>query len=111
MKKLLLIHNNYRLIGGEDVAVLNEVTYLKKYFIVETLYFSNKNLNKLHFLISLFTNTNIQSKNLLKKKITNFNPDIVYIHNLWFSASLGILKYLKKNNFLVFLKLHNFRYF
>lgn len=111
MKKILLVHNNYRFIGGEDVAVLNEVNYLKKYFIVETLYFSNKNLDKLHFLISLFTNTNIQSNNLLKKKIRNFNPDIVYIHNLWFSASLGILKYLKKNNFLVFLKLHNFRYF
>lgn len=111
MKKILLVHNNYRFIGGEDVAVLNEVNYLKKYFIVETLYFSNKNLDKLHFLISLFTNTNIQSNNLLKKKIKNFNPDIVYIHNLWFSASLGILKYLKKNNFLVFLKLHNFRYF
>lgn len=111
MKKILLVHNNYRFIGGEDVAVLNEVNYLKKYFIVETLYFSNKNLDKLNFLISLFTNTNIQSNNLLKKKIRNFNPDIVYIHNLWFSASLGILKYLKKNNFLVFLKLHNFRYF
>ena len=29
MKKILIIHNNYRNIGGEDIAVKNEISYLK----------------------------------------------------------------------------------
>ena len=39
MKKVLVIHNQYREIGGEDIAVQNEVQFLKKYFEVDELYF------------------------------------------------------------------------
>ena len=35
MKKILVIHNKYREIGGEDIAVENELTLLKKLFIVK----------------------------------------------------------------------------
>ena len=41
MKKLLVIHNKYQIIGGEDVAVENEVNILKKHYEVEVLYFDN----------------------------------------------------------------------
>ena len=30
MKKILLIHNKYRDLGGEDIAVENEINLLKK---------------------------------------------------------------------------------
>ena len=30
MKKILLVHNNYRLQGGEDIAVKNELKLLEK---------------------------------------------------------------------------------
>ena len=39
--KILIIHNKYRNLGGEDIAVDNEVQFLQKHFEVKTLYFSN----------------------------------------------------------------------
>ena len=44
MKKMLIIHNNYQDIGGEDIAVENEIKLLSKYFDVRVIYFSN-NIN------------------------------------------------------------------
>ena len=41
MKKILLVHNKYRETGGEDIAVENELNFLKKYHTVELLYFDN----------------------------------------------------------------------
>ena len=39
MKKILVIHNNYQIQGGEDIAVLNEVKLLQEQYKVETLFF------------------------------------------------------------------------
>ena len=47
MKKILVIHTKYRITGGEDIAVDSEVATLKRYFNVETLYFSNNKTEKL----------------------------------------------------------------
>ena len=41
MKKILVIHNRYQIIRGEDIAVTNEVELLKKYYEVRTVYFDN----------------------------------------------------------------------
>ena len=37
MKKILVIHNQYRETGGEDIAVKNEIELLKSHYNVETL--------------------------------------------------------------------------
>ena len=44
MKKILVIHNRYRILGGEDIAVENEVNILSKHFDVKTLYFNNTSI-------------------------------------------------------------------
>ena len=41
MKKILVVHNKYRYIGGEDIAVDNEIALLRKHFDVSELYFDN----------------------------------------------------------------------
>ena len=41
MKKILVIHNKYRQLGGEDIAVNNELLMLKKNYEVKELYFDN----------------------------------------------------------------------
>ena len=46
----------------------------------------------------------------MKKRIEEFNPDIIYIHNLWFKGSLGLLNVAKKFDIPVVIKIHNFRY-
>ena len=59
MKKILVIHTKYRITGGEDIAVDSEVATLKRYFNVETLYFSNNKTEKLFKqIISFFRNKN-----------------------------------------------------
>ena len=40
MKKILIVHTRYQNLGGEDIAVENEVDFLAKHFTVDTLYFS-----------------------------------------------------------------------
>ena len=45
MKKILIIHNKYRNIGGEDTSVANEVNFLKDYYEIEILYFENNITN------------------------------------------------------------------
>ena len=42
MKKLLVIHNSYRNVGGEDIAVNNELSLLDKHFEINKLIFSNQ---------------------------------------------------------------------
>jgi len=108
--KILLIHNEYLEVGGEDIAVKNEVLNLKEKHEVKELIFSNKIENPFKQLIYFFLNKNLKSTNLLKKEIKNFKPDVVYVHNTWFKASTGIFKVLKKYNLNTIIKLHNFRY-
>tara|TARA_B100001057_G_scaffold501275_1_gene623010 strand:+ start:15148 stop:16293 length:1146 start_codon:yes stop_codon:yes gene_type:complete len=108
--KLLIIHNKYRNLGGEDIAVDNEVKFLEKHFEINTLYFSNNNNNLSSTITSLLLNRNHKLISILKKEINHFQPDYVYVHNTWFFISLGIFSYLKKNNIKTLVKLHNFRY-
>lgn len=111
MKKILIVHNNYRDLGGEDIAVKNEINFLKKYYEVETLFFSNESNNVVSNIASLIFRYNIKSNRTFKNAIDNFNPDLIYIHNTWFKASLGIFEIIKKANVKTIVKLHNFRYF
>ncbi len=111
MKKILVIHNKYRYIGGEDIAVENEILFLKKNFNVETLYFSNNEATKRENISALLFKKNKKSNQRLVNCIEEFRPDYVYVHNTWFNASLGIFEILDRYNIKTILKLHNFRYF
>jgi len=112
MKKILVIHNKYREIGGEDIAVDNEVNLLKDKYIVEELYFSNNFKNYFIQAVYLIINKNFQSLRLVEKKLKEYKPDVVYIHNTWFKISPAIFKTLKKyEGFEIIVKLHNFRFF
>lgn len=111
MEKILIIHNEYQQLGGEDIAVNKEIDILSNHFEVETLIFNNNLKNKISLLFSFLLVTNFYSNYLLKNKLKQFNPDLVYVHNTWFKASLGIFNILKKKNIKTVVKLHNFRYF
>ena len=57
MKKLLVIHNNYRQQGGEDIAVLNELELLENNFQVKTLFYENK-IKSIFDILAFFTLSN-----------------------------------------------------
>ena len=97
-QKILVVNTKYRVFGGEDANIVDELQFLKKYFIVD--YLEYKNSDKITFsdLIGFLTLSNPTSNRRLKSKINTFNPDIVYVHNSWFKAGLGIYRLLKKEN-------------
>ena len=111
MKKILIIHNNYRQVGGEDIAVENEIEFFDSAYQVETLIFDNNIQNPLLQFLYFVLNRNLQSERKLQKVLKDFQPDIVYIHNTWFKASIGIFRLLQRSNVKVLIKLHNFRYY
>lgn len=110
MKKILVIHNNYQIRGGEDIAVKNEIQLLRQKYEVEEVYFNNLIENYFTQFFYFLINKNYKSIKMIKDKLETFNPDIVYIHNTWFKISTGIFKMLSKKDVKVFIKLHNFRY-
>jgi len=109
-KKILVLHNRYQIRGGEDIVMEKETELFSRYFEVETLFFSNIIHSKLEQIFYLLLGTNYASKKRLEKKLTTFQPDLCYVGNTWFEASLGIFKVLKKNNIKTFIKLHNSRH-
>ena len=82
--KILLIHNKYREVGGEDIAVANEISFLRQRHEIKTIYFENKVENFFSQVLYFFTNHNLKSIKLVKDEIVSFNPDCVYVHNTWF---------------------------
>jgi len=108
--KLLLIHNSYRIFGGEDSNIIDEYNGLKTNFNVNYLEFSNKdNLNIFDFIFFILGYSYKGNKSI-KNKIKEFNPDLIYVHNLWFRGGLGLFKIAKQKNIPVYVKFHNFRH-
>ena len=110
MKKILVIHNKYKHEGGEDLAVQNELTLLKKNYEIKELYFKNDIKNLINQIFGFLMNKNSNSMKTLLEVINEFKPEYAYVHNTWFKASLGIFEVLHKQNIKIILKLHNFRY-
>jgi len=111
MKKILILHNQYIERGGEDIAVEREINLLKEKYIVEEIIVNNKNTGFLNTITIFLTNSNYKINKIVEEKLDNFQPDFIYIHNLWFTISLGVFKLFFKRNIPIYLKIHNFRYF
>ena len=110
MKKILIINTKYKELGGEDSNILDEIDLLSKHYKVEYLEFDNSKKLSIFDLLSFLNNSNFISNKTVSRKIDEFKPDVVYVHNTWFKANLGIFKIIKKKKVPVFVKIHNFRY-
>ena len=82
MKKILVVHNKYQNIGGEDISVNEEIKLLSELYNVETIYFEN---NVKGFLNLFFTFLILQqSKKVIefsKIKLKNLNQ-MSYIYTI-----------------------------
>lgn len=106
--RILVIHNYYQDHGGEDVVFQQEVNALKSDFQVETLTFQNKKSWKGAFQYLLYP-WNIFAYIKTKKKIKNFKPDVVHIHNTHYASGPMVIRAVKSCNKPVIMTLHNFR--
>ena len=109
--KILLIHNTYQHKGGEDSVLKNEYQLLKENNSVEKLLFNNDNIKssfdklKIGFT-SIFNNS---SAKIVEKKIKEFSPDIIHVHNFFPIASPSIFYVANRLNIPIVMTIHNYR--
>ncbi|KAF2332513.1 glycosyltransferase [Flavobacterium daemonense] len=106
--KILLVHSHYQLKGGEDAVLEQELELLKQNHVVEVLRFQNQDGWKGAFQF-LFSIWNIDSASIIKKKIREFNPDVVHVHNWHFAIGPLVFREVKKLGVPVFHTIHNYR--
>jgi glycosyltransferase involved in cell wall biosynthesis len=110
--RILQIHNKYLEKGGEDTVVINERQLLQQYgHEVELCEFDNQDLEGISKL-SLFRKTvfNLASYRKIVAQIEKFKPDVVHIHNVFYTASPSVFFALKKKKIPTVMTLHNYRF-
>ena len=105
--KILFVHTFYKLQGGEDAVVQNEMELLRQNgHEVELLSFSNTGAGLLKLL---FMPYNPFSYRTTKKKLKTFQPDIVHLHNLHFAASGSVIQAIHRAGIPMVMTIHNYR--
>lgn len=105
--RILFVHTFYKLQGGEDAVVQNEMDLLRKHGDeVELLSFNNTGGGLLKLL---FMPYNPFSYRATKKKLEAFHPDIVHIHNLHFAASGSVIHAIHRAGIRMVMTIHNYR--
>jgi glycosyltransferase involved in cell wall biosynthesis len=105
--KILFIHTIYKLAGGEDMVVKNEIDLLRNGgYEVELLQFDNSSFSLLKVVLMPF---NVFSYLKTKRAIKRFKPDIVHIHNMHFAASPSVIYCAHHYKIPVVITLHNYR--
>jgi glycosyltransferase involved in cell wall biosynthesis len=111
--RVLLIHNYYQQAGGEDTVFEQEVDLLRANNVaVETLVFTNDSFDGtlLGNVGSAFRSLyNTQSARRLNEAIDRFGPDVIHIHNLFYTASASVIRTAKQRHIPVVMTLHNYR--
>lgn len=112
--KILIIHNEYKKPGGEDVVLNQEEKLLKdNNHTVEKFIISNNQIDNSNLLSSLKLGLNtIWSKisyRDVKEKVKEFKPDIVHIHNTFPLLSPSIYWAIKSEGVPVVQTVHNYR--
>lgn len=113
--KILIIHNPYSKIGGEDSVVAAQTAILRKAGHTVLLYerpYAEINSWRFGRFSSLFSSLyNRRSVDEVRDLVKAQSPDIALIHNLLPVVSPAILPILKCAGITVVMTLHNFRLF
>ncbi|MDN5201637.1 glycosyltransferase family 4 protein [Fulvivirgaceae bacterium BMA10] len=110
--RVLLVHNKYQYLGGEDKVFSEEADLLKRNdHVVDQLIFDNNELNSTLKKVKagLQMAYNKSSGLILENRIKSFKPDIIHVHNIFYLVSPSILYVAKKYSIPVVVTLHNYR--
>lgn len=114
---VLIVHNYYKIRGGEDVVFENEAEALKKKSSVNVFTYSVNNqetdggfFHKIIFLGKILSGNRRVSNEILKI-IKNKKIDIVHFHNVFPLITPFVYRFLKKHsNVKIVQTIHNFRF-
>lgn len=109
--KVLILHNSYKIQGGEDISTLAEVELLRQNNIqTDTYYVSNKTIDESNtFKIALNAIWSRFQYRAILKKIRKENYDIVHVQNFFPLLSPSIFYALKKSKAKVVMSVRNYR--
>lgn len=109
--KVLVIHNSYNVLGGEDVSTHAEVALLRLSNVeVETYYISNRDVGNVNrFRLALNAIWSFYYYRNLLKKIRFGSYDIVHVQNFFPLFSPSIFYAIKRTNARVVISVRNYR--
>ncbi|MCX2473265.1 glycosyltransferase family 4 protein [Pedobacter sp. MC2016-05] len=106
--KIIFVHTFYKVPGGEDTVVQNEMELLRRNgHQVDLVEFKNEGNT---FAKILFSPFNFFSYLIIKEKIKSIRPDLIHIHNLHFAASASVIHGAHKMGVPIVATLHNYRF-
>ena len=111
--RVLLIHNFYQQPGGEDAVFIRETSLLRENGVeVETLTFTNEQFDgtltgNLQSAVKAIYNP--ESARRAGDVIDRFQPNVVHVHNLFYTASAAVIRAAKRRGVPVVMTLHNYR--
>lgn len=105
--RILFIHTFYKLPGGEDAVVQNEINLLTEAgHEVDLLSFNNAGGALLKLFLMPY---NALAAKQTKDRLKAFRPDIVHIHNLHFAASAAVIRTINGEKIPMVMTVHNYR--
>lgn len=113
-KRVLIVHNKYKMSGGEDMVVVNETNLLKKMgYEVSEYIRSNDEISSTNIIGRCFFLLNaifsIRSYFDVARIIKNEKIDIMHVHNTWAIISPSVYYAAFKAHIPVIQTIHNFR--
>ncbi len=109
--RILVLHNKYKIRGGEDSVVSAELAVLSKNHNVQLVSFDNSaidgGLKKL--MVGIGTIFNIKSFFKVVKNIKSFKPDVIHVHNFFPIASPSVIWAAKYCSVPIVMTIHNYR--
>jgi len=114
--KVLVIHNSYRYPGGEDTVAQAEVRLLRHHGVrVEQLMTSNRQVLERGWRATLWalwrSSFNRRVFDEVRALCRRVRPDVVHVHNFWFSLSPSVHPACHAEGVPTVQTLHNFRLF
>lgn len=111
IRNVLIVHNSYLHLGGEDSVVNNEQKLLSKYGIKTDFYHKNNSeINRFSTLVTAInTRYSYRSKKDFRKFLSKLRPDIVHVHNFFPLLSPSIYDACIEEKVAVVQTLHNYR--
>lgn len=109
--KVLQIHNNYQIGGGEDVVVVSENRLLSQKNEVISYTVNNTEIVTIYSKLDVALNTSysLSQKKRLDKYLVEHKPDVVHVHNLFPLLTPSIYDSCIEFGVPVIQTLHNYR--